>query len=95
MNGKNEQYLAGLGRICKRCLIPEFIEDKDKFILNYIEGIAEEERTGGQEYEQRLEICEDCEHLMSGVCRQCGCFAAVRAAVKKNYCPDIRDRWKK
>lgn len=80
-------------RICKRCLIPDFIEDKERFLENYIQGIDTELRTQEGEYEKRLNACASCDYLRNGVCQLCGCFVVVRAAVVHNYCPDSKEKW--
>jgi len=38
-------------------------------------------------YEERLSICIECDMLLAGMCRKCGCYVELRAAVTKNYCP--------
>ena len=35
----------------------------------------------------------ECDNLINGMCKICGCFVEMRAAVKKNYCPDIEKYW--
>lgn len=80
-------------RECKRCLIPDFVKDKDQFLQTYIQQIEQDLKTEQQEYAQRLKMCSKCQHLLNGVCRLCGCFAAIRAAVKSNYCPDKNSKW--
>ena len=91
-HSRNSELAAGL-RVCKKCMIPDYIEDKDAFLETYIQGIPEEERTEASEYERRLQICDACEHLLNGMCRRCGCFVAVRGAAARNYCPDPKKKW--
>ena len=78
---------------CRKCLIPDFIEDKEKFLNNYVNTIPTEEKAEEDVYERRLEICYDCSHYLNGMCRLCGCFVAIRAAVKKQYCPGTINKW--
>lgn len=79
---------------CKRCLIRE-MADKDYIhsIQQYVDNIDEEIKTPPEEYEQRLSICKECDHLLNGMCRICGCFVEMRAAVKRHYCPAIEKKW--
>ena len=42
-------------------------------------------------YEERLSVCKECDMLLTGMCRSCGCYVELRAAVTKNYCP--RKKW--
>lgn len=44
-------------------------------------------------YQERLSLCRQCESLLNGMCRICGCFVEMRAAVAKNYCPAINKKW--
>ena len=80
--------------ICKRCLIRE-MADKDYIhsIEQYVDHIDEDIKTSKEEYEQRLELCKECENLLSGMCRICGCFVEMRAAVKQQYCPATERKW--
>ena len=42
----------------------------------------------------RMEICNDCEHLTSfTTCRKCGCFMKTKVKFKKASCPI--DKWGK
>lgn len=82
-----------LPRVCKKCMIPEFSGDAEAFLDVYIRQIDEQLRTEEVLYEERLGICADCCHLANGVCRLCGCLTLVRAAVKKNACPDVPKKW--
>ena len=44
-------------------------------------------------YEKRLTICRDCPNILEGMCRLCGCFVELRAALKVRKCPDVVRRW--
>ena len=46
-----------------------------------------------EEYKKRLDICKECDNLINGMCKICGCFVEMRAAIKKNYCPNIEKHW--
>ena len=59
----------------------------------YISNIDMHIRTDGEEYKNRLDICKQCDNLVNGMCKICGCFVEVRAAVKNNYCPNIDKYW--
>ena len=81
-------------RICKRCLIrdSDWTMEKEKF-EHYLEAIDEEQKADSQLYQQRLATCLKCDKLMNGMCRLCGCFVEMRAAMKKNVCPEIKAKW--
>ena len=78
---------------CKRCLLREAAqEDTFRDIQGQIEKLSAEEKTDEVCYQQRLETCRTCEHLLSGVCMKCGCYVEFRAAFKKMKCPNVKDR---
>lgn len=41
----------------------------------------------------RIEICKQCPSQLLGVCRKCGCFINLKAAVKSQECP--LNKWSK
>ncbi|MCD7889726.1 MAG: DUF6171 family protein [Oscillospiraceae bacterium] len=82
--------------ICKRCLLAEI--DKDglyKKVEDLIAAIPDDERASGQAYATRLDLCCRCPSLENGLCRECGCFVELRAAVKENRCPSVYRYWDK
>ncbi len=79
-------------RVCKRCLTREM--DAGEYFKNlheYIANIDEEQKVETMLYEERLSSCKDCDMLLSGMCRVCGCFVELRAVMRKNSCP--KHRW--
>ena len=81
-------------RVCRRCLLDSiFEEDEYRNMQEYINSIDNYIKTDENEYRRRLDLCMKCDNLINGMCRICGCFVEVRAAVKKNYCPDIEKKW--
>ena len=79
-------------RICKRCLTAEM--DEAEYFANlhaYIANLDEEIRADSTVYEQRLGLCKSCDLLADGMCRACGCFVELRAAIGMNACP--YDKW--
>ena len=73
---------------CKRCLLYE-MADKAAFesVRNYLESLGADEKVSDEVYHERLDICKNCEFLLSAMCRKCGCYVEVRAALKKSDCP--------
>ena len=72
--------MDGNTRICKKCLLREM--DEAGFFQNmydYIARIPADDKTPEEEYERRLSICKECEKLLSGMCRMCGCYVEMRA----------------
>ncbi|MBQ9123874.1 MAG: hypothetical protein IJY10_10360 [Lachnospiraceae bacterium] len=76
-------------RICKKCLIKDMADGEEMFrnLYEYIENLDEEMKASEELYQERLSCCKECDSLLSGMCRHCGCYVEMRAVVKKNYCP--------
>lgn len=80
-------------RICRKCLTRDM--DKDEYFENlhtYIANIDDEIKVEKPLYEERLSLCKECDLLADGMCRACGCYVELRAAIRKNGCP--YDKWK-
>lgn len=86
--------MDGKVRICRKCLLEE-MDEKEIYVdlQRYIRQIPQEERTGEAEYRARLQKCRECEQLLSGMCRICGCYVELRAAVRIRSCPMVHPRW--
>lgn len=80
-------------RICARCLIYEMAEKAGNYVdlKSYIERIDEKEKATEEDCEKRLMVCKDCDMLLGSMCRHCGCYVELRAAVEHNSCPV--DKW--
>jgi hypothetical protein len=77
---------------CIKCLLREM--DKEAYMENlysYIDRIEEDIKTDKTLYEERLAICKTCNYLSEGMCRACGCFVELRAAIRTNCCS--YDKW--
>ncbi|HIY61091.1 MAG TPA: hypothetical protein H9831_10515 [Candidatus Eisenbergiella pullistercoris] len=82
------------GRICRRCLLYEMAESAEyQNVYAYIEGLDDEIRAPKALYEKRLSCCKSCGMLLSGMCRACGCFVELRAAIAANRCP--YEKWQR
>lgn len=82
-------------KLCKKCLLSDI--DKDgyfKSLAEYIANIDPKIKSKPAEYERRLNICRECDDLLEGMCRKCGCYVELRAAIDRNVCPGNTDRWK-
>lgn len=80
-------------RVCRRCLTREMADGEEAFksLRAYIENLDSDVRAEEEQYEQRLAVCKECDFLLAGMCRSCGCYVELRAAMKKNACP--RKMW--
>ena len=79
---------------CRKCLLSE-LSDQSLYeqVRKTIAAIPEEQRCSDREYRRRLEICRQCDALLSGMCRECGCYAEVRAARIGARCPSANPKW--
>lgn len=77
-------------RVCRRCLTREMAGQEEYFrnLREYIANLDIDIRSDAAEYERRLTLCRECSLLMDGMCRTCGCYVELRAAVDKNCCPN-------
>lgn len=77
-------------RACKRCLTREMAGAEEYFrnLHEYIANLDSHIKAQEELYEERLGICRECSLLFQGMCRSCGCYVELRAAVKKNACPN-------
>lgn len=64
-------------------------------VAEYVASLDESIRTPEDAYRVRLSICQDCEQLLNGTCRLCGCYVETRAAKKGQQCPMVPARWGK
>lgn len=80
-------------RECRKCLL---LESGDKnnheTVVAYINKIKPEEKCDDETYIKRLEICKNCDNLLSGTCLKCGCYVEFRAAFKNKKCPDTKTK---
>ncbi len=76
-------------RLCKRCLTRDMADGEELFrsMWEYIDNLDTEIRTPDAVYEERLAACRACDLLLEGMCRSCGCYVEMRAAVAQNGCP--------
>lgn len=87
-----KEELVGSGRICRKCLTID-MPQKEYFanLHTYIANLDAELKASRSVYEERLALCKQCDLLADGMCRACGCFVELRAAIRKNACP--YDKW--
>lgn len=77
-------------RVCKRCLTREMAGQESVFrsLREYIDNLDADIRAQDILYESRLQVCKECDMLLQGMCRSCGCYVELRAAVAKKGCPN-------
>lgn len=81
-------------RYCRKCLLREMSE-KEYFqnLYTYIANLPEDDKVSEDIYQYRLSICKSCDDLLSGMCRRCGCYVELRAAMKVRGCPHVPAKW--
>ena len=79
-------------RFCRRCLTRDMADQKEYFrtLREYIENLDADIKAPEGLYEERLGVGKEGDLLLDGMCRSCGCYVELRAAIEKNACP-----WKK
>ena len=66
-------------RECKRCLLKDMdTQEYYRTVSEYVESLDESLRAPKEEYERRLSLCRECDCLINGMCRLCGCFVEAR-----------------
>lgn len=80
-------------RYCRKCLTRDMAGQEEYFrtLHEYIANIEADVKAPDELYEERLAVCRECDLLLEGMCRSCGCYVELRAAMKKNACP--RHKW--
>ncbi len=87
-----KEELVEARRVCRKCLTID-MPKKEYFanLHNYIANLDTDIKAPQGVYEERLMLCKNCDLLADGMCRACGCFVELRAAIRKNSCP--YDKW--
>ncbi|MBQ9064109.1 MAG: hypothetical protein IJ123_01535 [Blautia sp.] len=83
-------------RVCRKCLLRDMPEEEYfRNLHEYIERLDDDVKVPSDIYEERLSKCRECESLLSGMCRICGCYVELRACMRKNSCPAVHPKWDK
>ena len=79
---------------CTRCLLEQAGEtDLARAISERIALIPVEKKAPAEIYARRIEICGECDCLISGTCTKCGCYVELRAARADSGCPHEKKFW--
>lgn len=54
-------------------------------IINIVTGV--DELASDELKQQRLDVCNSCEHKVNDGCNECSCLLVVRTAYKESFCP--------
>lgn len=78
---------------CKKCLLLEAGESVTyKEIMDYVATLDKNDLVSDTVYASRISYCKQCDMLISGMCRKCGCYIEIRARLKNTDCPDFDNR---
>lgn len=78
---------------CKKCLLYEAGEKVTyDEIMAYVSTLDKSDLVSEKMYNQRISCCKNCNYLISGMCRKCGCYIEVRARLKEKNCPNVDNR---
>ena len=64
-----------------------------KNLYDYIARLDEDVNVSDVVYEERLGICKECDNLVSGMCKICGCYVELRAVMAVKSCPAPGEKW--
>ncbi len=79
---------------CRRCLLREAGEQVTWQVLqDYLKTLPPEDLTDEEIFQKRITCCINCDSLLAGTCRHCGCYVEVRARLKTADCPAEHKRW--
>lgn len=80
---------------CRRCLLIDLPDGKAlrANIDEYRRLLPEAQRANEATYAARLSMCRQCDALMAGTCRLCGCYVEARAAKSAQRCPRVPPAW--
>lgn len=86
----NDIKIEDSGRVCRRCLTRDMVGQEEYFanLQDYINNLDIDIKADPALYESRLERCKECDLLFQGMCRTCGCYVELRAAITTNTCPN-------
>ena len=79
-------------RYCRKCGTPQTGEAFFERLRMIIKNTDEDLKVSEAVYRERLDQCMSCTSLLDGMCRICGCYVELRAALKKNACPAVHPR---
>ena len=78
---------------CKKCLLFEAGEEAAfQTVSDYLSTLDNSLKADNALYEMRLEHCKNCDYLIAGMCRKCGCYVEIRAALKDKSCPNYDNK---
>lgn len=59
----------------------------------YIANLDEDIKAEEELYQKRLAVCKQCDNLWDGMCKKCGCYVELRAAIRNKSCPATTHQW--
>ena len=77
--------------------LPSFLQMAKNFSKDIIKYVsAGSPVVNKEDYEERLEVCNTCPHLIKKKkrCGKCGCYLEHKAKMRTSVCPDTPPRWK-
>lgn len=80
-------------RFCRKCLLREQEAAAYASVEELLAAMDPAIKAPEAVYEKRLNICKNCPKFFGGLCRACGCFVELRAAVLEHSCPDSGHFW--
>ncbi len=74
---------------CRKCLLYEISGKEDIYahVLKTRALLSKDELVADGKYEERLNVCRECNSLLEATCNKCGCYVEIRALKKDSHCP--------
>lgn len=83
-----QDHMEESERYCRKCeLAKQYGGGLEEYLLRYLAQLTPEEQAEDVTYARRLACCGKCTWYMEHMCRACGCYVQLRAAVKEQNCP--------
>ena len=61
-------------------------------IMRVVNSLKDGERADEDVALERLDLCRECDNLISGMCLKCGCYVEIRARLRDSDCPDFDNK---
>ena len=81
-------------RFCRKCLLQDM--DEEAILLTLCissENLDADLKVTSELYDERLAFCRECDNLISGMCRVCGCFRGVTRSHEKKTLSRMPIKW--
>lgn len=73
---------------CRKCFEKDIQDGEfERIVSEYTDSLDPEIKCDDFVYRKRISLCDECDALINGLCKYCGCFVLARAVKKNLMCP--------